>query len=85
MVKHKKRLQLVEVAWVDADRNPGWVNDEQVDDEEGEGQAYGLLVRKKTARFVFLAHQYNHGDWLGLFRVPVGMVREIRVIETYPL
>ena len=81
----RKKLQLVEVSWVDADHAAGWVNDQQVDDEEEQGQAYGLLVHK-TAKFVAIAHQYNRGsgDWLGIFRIPAGMVRKIRVIETYP-
>ncbi len=84
MAKHKKRLQLVEVAWVDADHNAGWVNDKQVDDEEELGHAYGLLVHK-TKNFVAIAHQYNRGsgDWLGIFRIPVGMVRKITVLKTY--
>ncbi len=84
MAKRKKKWQLVEVSWVDADHNAGWVNDEQVNDEEEEGQAYGLLV-KKTARFVFRTHQYNYRDGIGLFRIPVGLVRTIRINETYPL
>ena len=50
----RKKLQLVEVAWVDADHNAGWVNDKQVDDEEELGYAYGLLVHK-TAKFVAIA------------------------------
>ena len=80
----RKKLQLVEVSWVDADHAAGWVNDQQVDDEEQEGQAYGLLVHK-TAKFVAIARQYNrnNGEWLGLFRIPVGMVRKITVLKTH--
>ena len=80
----RKKLQLVEVAWVDADHNAGWVNDKQVDDEEEPGYAYGLLVHE-TAKFVAIAHQYNRdiGDWLGIFRIPVGMVRRMTVLKTY--
>ncbi len=39
----------------------------------------------KMANFVAIAHQYNRGsgDWLGIFRIPSGMVRKIRVIESY--
>ncbi|MHB8346014.1 MAG: hypothetical protein ACYDHM_02330 [Acidiferrobacterales bacterium] len=80
----RKRLNLVEVSWVDADHEAGWVDDKTLDDREECGQAYGLLV-KKTPSFVFLAQQYNSGDWLGMFRIPAGMVRGIRVIETYKL
>ena len=80
----RKKLQLVEVSWVDADHDAGWVNDKQVDDEEELGYAYGLLVHK-TAKFVVIAHQYNSAssDWLGIFRIPVGMVRKITVLKTY--
>jgi len=45
----RKKLRLVEVSWVDADHNAGWLNDRHVDDEEEEGQAYSLLVKKKCA------------------------------------
>lgn len=80
----KNKLQLVEVAWIDADHNAGWVNNKQVDDEEELGYAYGLLVHK-TSKFVAIAHQYNRasGDWLGIFRIPVGMVRKVTVLKTY--
>ena len=83
-MSRRKKLQLVQVSWVDADHAAGWVNDQQVNDEEQEGQAYGLLVHK-TPKFVAIAHQYNRdsGDWLGIFRIPAGMVRKITVLKTY--
>ncbi len=72
------KVKLVEVAWVDADHDAGWVS--EIEDEEVLGYAYGLL-RRKGKKFIFLAHQYDNGNWLGSFRIPKGMVRNIRVIE----
>jgi len=79
-------LQWVEVAWVDADHNAGWVKNKQVDDEEDLGYACGLLVRKKR-NFVTIAHQHNRGsgDWRGILRIPTGMVCNIHVNGTHSL
>ena len=75
-------MQLVKVTWIDADHSNGWIAEDDIDrfEKEEPSYAYGLLV-SKTKKFVLLSHEKSGSHWLGIFRIPIGMIRKIEVIQ----
>lgn len=80
------KLNLVEVTWLDAEGSAGWFQDDpdRYERETKEYKTYGLLVRK-TKHWVILASTkcpHTKNGWSDEQKIPVGMVIDIRVIES---
>lgn len=79
----KKKIQLVLISWVDAEESAGWSDHRPEDEEVLILHTVGLLV-KKTKDWVIHANTYLPDTklWGGKGKIPRGMVKSIRVIET---
>ena len=75
------KKKLVEIHWVDAEAEAGWSRDDPRDDKPVILKTYGLLVRK-TKDWVIHADTFipDTGHWGGKGKIPVGMVKKIKVI-----
>jgi len=76
------KRKLVCITWLDADGESGW----SVYDPNEKPvlvKTYGLLV-DKNKNFVVHADSYCHSSkmWSGLGRIPIGMIKSIKVIAT---
>jgi len=76
------KRKLVCITWVDAEAKPGWVEDSDADSRDVELlRTYGLLVRKDK-HFVVHASTRDkvNGRWSELGKIPLGMVRSVKVM-----
>lgn len=90
MSTDKKAVDLVEVTWIDADTQSGWLEDSPEEDEKDtEIKAYGLLVsgESTSAKYIVLSFLYDSesNSWLCKHRIPKAWVTNIRKIETYEI
>lgn len=77
------KLKLVEISWIDAEvSKEGWSEDDP-DKAPTILKTYGLLVRKDK-NFVVHASTYDPdtGKWSERGKIPAGMVKSIKTIET---
>lgn len=79
-MKKKKKLEAVMVWWVDADHEPGWSADKP--SQEVELMASVGVLKHKGKNFIELSHCYG-GEWLGVHRIPTGMVKRIELLREY--
>lgn len=77
------KKKLVEIHWIDAEADSGWTSDDPRTDSPKILKTYGLLVRK-TDQWVIHADTFDsqNNHWAGKGKIPRGMVKKIRVIET---
>lgn len=76
-------MKLVEIKWLDADNEAGWVEyDKHHYQVVEETVSYGLLV-DAGENFTVLSMCYNPEaeQWINLHRIPNGMIIQMRVIE----
>lgn len=76
-------MKLVEVKWVDADNEAGWVEYDNKEYQKVEPTvSYGLLV-DAGENFTVISTCYNPEaeQWINLHRIPNGMILGVRIIE----
>lgn len=76
------KLKIVVIEWVDAEADSGWTADDP-HKEPYVMKTVGLLVRKDK-NFVVHASTYDRENhvWGDRGKIPTGMVKRIRVIDT---
>ena len=76
------KRKIVCITWVDAEACAGWVGDDDAHDASVKiMRTYGLLVRKDKH---FVVHASTHDKverrWSELGKIPLGMVKSIKVL-----
>lgn len=74
----EKRLEVVEVSWIDAYTEASWA---EYEPETIETKTYGILVGK-TREWTTLAMTSDKHFWGNLWHIPTKNVVSMRVIET---
>ena len=76
------KRKLVEISWVDAESQAGWVAEHDAEDATVQVlRSYGLLVRKDKHFVVYAStHDKVAQRWSELGKIPIGMVKSIKVL-----
>ena len=77
-----KKLQVVEVTWLDADGESGWSEYDEKGQDLSYLKSYGLLVDKGDNFIVIAECKGSGNNWSSIQRIPNQMVKKVRVIET---
>ena len=82
MKKKKRKFELVQIAWQDAETDDGWFDHIEIENDAiGECETVGFVIRE-TKLWLWLTHTITDSQYNGCIRIPKGWIKRRKKIAS---